>query len=447
MKCLAIILFSISMTVSYAQTVTATNTVLAGLSSTSLQGINVEGSGGTTVSSPITVYIPMYKSTGAAEYISSNYYINGTSSNMPQVTSDLLSATSGMVRHDVSIDNTSLDTVYLYAGVIDNNSTGVFDVISGQQMNGTPPTSVSGILATIGGDSNVTVTVDLYLNNICHTANGFDCTNIYSGSNNEGEVSPIIYFFTSTTSLNRFTGDLSTSSYPNGVYYKYRLNNQVINLYNSNPTLTDLVKGDGRLRAVYAGPLITEFKDVIILKKTSGTFTTGDLMSTALGNGTIISSANPVTTDGSITVKELTNEVSYEFSAAFVNKWNFATTISNSLTETPQGIETFLEAQSCYLLSAGFQEKHFVLDYFRQFRDQTLLNYSMGKAFVQFYYKTAPHYARIIYKNNTLSFIVRCFGYFLYYIFNYALIIFGIIFLMIFLILRRSYKRRVSHEF
>jgi hypothetical protein len=59
------------------------------------------------------------------------------------------------------------------------------------------------------------------------------------------------------------------------------------------------------------------------------------------------------------------------------------------------------------------------LHYFRSFRDNMLLQNQLGTAFVQWYYRSAPHYANFIYHNQALSFTIKVIAFILYYLFNY----------------------------
>ncbi len=129
--------------------------------------------------------------------------------------------------------------------------------------------------------------------------------------------------------------------------------------------------------------------------------------------------------NGQITVTNLENGESYNLSIAKVNKFLFLSKLSPSKVGSPQNIETFLTEQSCYLLSAGFQTNHYVLDYFREFRDSKLLTTELGTKFVQFYYDTAPKYTPMIYQSKILSLFIRGLGYFFYALFNFWILFFG----------------------
>ena len=105
--------------------------------------------------------------------------------------------------------------------------------------------------------------------------------------------------------------------------------------------------------------------------------------------------------------------------------------LSASLVGSPQNIETFLEEQSCYLLSAGFQNDHYVLDYFRKFRDEVLMHHPVGQWLVKAYYHTSPKYAHYIYKSHLLSAVVRFLGHIIYFIFKYWFIILSLPFVLL----------------
>jgi hypothetical protein len=112
----------------------------------------------------------------------------------------------------------------------------------------------------------------------------------------------------------------------------------------------------------------------------------------------------------------LQNGVEATVSVASIDKFGFSTTLSNSLPGTPLEIEPLLKKTACFLLTAGFGEEHYVITYFRNIRDQVLAENWLGRKFIGFYYSTAPKYALIIYKCETLRLIIRGSAYCLYFI-------------------------------
>ena len=214
-----------------------------------------------------------------------------------------------------------------------------------------------------------------------------------------------------------------------GLYVELKVSNKVPeNTY----TIESIARGDNSLTfQVSGGGNITEMGDDflnMIIFQYEGV---NEEPSLAFGNSpaeffnTIINDDEDDTInqeevdDGDLKVFELTNGETYNFALSKINKYLFLSDLSVSKVGTPQDIQVFLDEQACYLLSSGFQTDHYVLDFFRAFRDRVLLNSTAGKKVVQFYYDTAPNYTHLIIGSEKLSFIVRSLGYFLYFIFKY----------------------------
>ena len=143
--------------------------------------------------------------------------------------------------------------------------------------------------------------------------------------------------------------------------------------------------------------------------------------------GVLASDKNGANNSGFLVLKNLTNNQPIKVGVAYVNKFKFASRISEADEQTPQAIQTFIQQKECYLLSAGFQRDHYVLEYFRAFRDNFLIKNFLGRSFVKWYYKTAPYYAGIIYDNAPLRFLVRSLGYLAYFTFRFFPILIGVI--------------------
>jgi hypothetical protein len=130
---------------------------------------------------------------------------------------------------------------------------------------------------------------------------------------------------------------------------------------------------------------------------------------------------------GTISAYNLVNGNTYNLAVVLANKYLFTTKIGSTQTGTPQEIEVFLKEQQCYFLSAGFQDHHFVLNYFRQFRDEVLNLSSPGRFLVNFYYETAPQYTHYIFNNPNIALFFRGLGHGLYWIFNSILCLMSLI--------------------
>jgi hypothetical protein len=120
--------------------------------------------------------------------------------------------------------------------------------------------------------------------------------------------------------------------------------------------------------------------------------------------------------DTSADFYDLTNGELYFLSIALLNKFQYVNLVPSPLSDTPFELMAFLKQKNCYLISAGFQRNHYVLEYFRKFRDQYLLKREWGKSFVEWYYDWSPKYAPTIYKHPLLAKMVRGGAYSLYYI-------------------------------
>jgi hypothetical protein len=404
-----------------AQTLSGSTTVSASNSSSStLYNLVTTGSGGSDSSSAIKTYIPMgstFNSVTAADQ-SLSYYLNG-SANIPQFDKGWLR--SSRIRHSVTVNNSSNSSiVYLYAAVVDKDDSSNMAVFSGGLYTGSG--SGTGQIATINAFTTNEITFDLYINNLCYAVADSSSTNCNNLDDTDAvtatELDLTVIIFASSDNLSRFT-QVAVSTYdPAGVYYNYRLSNQISTLADAEVILSRLRKGDGRVTAEYSGPVISEFYDVIGYKHTGA----GNTVATAINDGltgSVVSDDNGAKEVDEIVIKGLENDVAVNISVGFVNRWNFVTKLSPSLTQTPESIEVFLEKQSCYLFSAGFQQEHYILDYFRDFRDRFLLRFDLGQRFVELYYATAPQYAPYIYNSELLSFIVRAFAHAIYLIMQY----------------------------
>ncbi|RLA64795.1 MAG: hypothetical protein DRQ88_10235 [Epsilonproteobacteria bacterium] len=302
--------------------------------------------------------------------------------------------------------------LYLWAGVYRSESD---DVVV---LNPSAP-----IRAIPASNGIITYTLDVKIHGIC-TSSVFDCDALTYDSDDQSKVliEPIIYFFLSTEEDDYLSVSPKISEIEGGVFFKYLLSNAV-DLGADLAVLENLIKGDGRLKVEYGGEKIVQMADVIGIvydaSPTGDEWPQQSLAAAVAAGGRINADENGIEIPGEFFVKDLTNYREYWVGVAFVNKWGFATKISETRNQTPEKIEAFLEEKACYLVSAGFKKEHYVLDYFRDFRDQILLKNEWGKRFVTFYYNTAPKYAQIIWHNDFLSQMVRVFAYIAYFLMRY----------------------------
>lgn len=263
----------------------------------------------------------------------------------------------------------------------------------------------------IAANQNGAVILYLTLDNI-NDAGGSPFSDYYAASNtDEMKIDQKIYIF-STDTLISGTGK-NPEDHAGGIYLTLKFSSdyptETINL-------RELKRGDSQLTAVYeASGSISELYRSLSFNYTVGQAASQTLQ-TASVQGSVIDIYSGALNSGNLIISGLTNSVSYNISVGLMDKYQFVTKLSPSVVGTPLQIETFLEKKTCYFFSAGFQDDHYVLEFLRSFRDKHLLTNKWGRAFVSYYYATAPQYAHYIYNSKILSAIVRGVGYSLYFI-------------------------------
>jgi hypothetical protein len=237
----------------------------------------------------------------------------------------------------------------------------------------------------------------------------------------------MVYFFLSDESLalDGVTAiDPSATAYSGGIYFETQMTNKIYTSSELKTSINNLSIGDKRLIVTYGTDVnmdSTIFRKVLVFNRTAPSVT-NDTLST-LGGGTLFNQDVSSSQSGTFTLSGLNNNSPYTLSVALEDNFLFATTMSPTVSGTPIEIQELLKKQACYILTAGFGEEHYITNYFRGFRDRVLAKNWLGRLFIKSYYKTAPHYAIIIYQSDFLRWIVRCFAYTLYFLFHYGLII------------------------
>ena len=256
---------------------------------------------------------------------------------------------------------------------------------------------------------------------------------------------PMIYFFLTDQVLpvdGRTVIDPANANYSGGVYFEAQMTNRIYDSSTLVVTMGSFRKGDGRLVGSFSASTTmdtTLFKKVIAYQYTDTTTAiTSNLPIGAASAGSILSNDISSLQSGDFTLSGLINSQNYKISLAFEDNFLFATTLSTSQIGTPTQIEELLKKQACFLLTAGFGEEHYVISYFRHYRDHVLSNSFLGKKFIHFYYQTAPKYALIIYKHEVIRSTIRLFAYLLYFFFNFYWLILGITFLLTFFIFKKN---------
>jgi hypothetical protein len=335
-------------------------------------------------------------------------------------------------------------TQYLYAAI--------YDGVSYKYLRISAPIAYSSPVDTI---------FQVLLKDICAVNPTLFCTNLDTNSATASQTSIVKFYFlisTDGTHANGDTVDLTKATDGGGgVYFQVNLSNKIYKQAETSITLsTPLAKGDGRVVANYSisNPITTNIFDHVVVflhakASSESALPTGPAANLPVGDPTLYASYpdarlidqnySSVQTETSITISTLglnqpvANGTSYLLSIGLMDKYKFVTGLSNAGIGTPLQIQELLKKEACFLLTAGFGEEHYVISYFRQYRDQILANTWMGKKFIGFYYRLAPSYALIIYQNEWMRLGIRSVAYILYFLFNYylqVLIFLGFLFLL-----------------
>jgi len=354
---------------------------------------------GNAEDNPIVSYIPLNGTDSQ-----SNFTIISDSSKLPGlVTSGGTVDSFIMIR--LLVDNDSSTDLNVNVAVQDDSSYESFNLL----------TSDSARLVAANTD-DVEVYAIFSLDDLCEQTGSND---VCSGTNDMQE-DLLVYFYLDE---NKESNSSVTTS-ENGLFLKLKISNKIPE---NNFTLSELKKGDNRLTAVLSdGDDITQMGDDIyqlyVFRYSGSTEQAVTSVGAAIASGSNFTLLDSIT-EGTVDISNVSNGEPYNFAFSLVNKYQFASNLSVSKVQTPEDIEAFLNSQACYIFSAGFKERHFIVDYFRSFRDEILLKNRFGNVFVAWYYRTAPSYAPLIYKSKTLSFFVRVAGYFIYFILRFWIVL------------------------
>jgi hypothetical protein len=359
---------------------------------------------GTSETAPGNIYLPIQKD----DIDTKSFFIEATNALSPTIFD--ISNPAHVANIPLRVNTNGSDR-YLYAAV--KNSSNTYTVVKsyGALIN---PNTTNGDL-----------TFHLAPYDICRALT--TCTNLASGSVTESQLSAMVYFFLSNqTSYNYGTDvvDVAVAPYNTGIYFQVNMSNQVFTDTELTISINNVLVGDKRLTLEYTatGTLGTNAKSLRVFKH--------DTPTPAVQNdpiadytGALLPEIYDYAQNGKVIVTNLSNDTDYTISLLFVDKFNFATTLSIEKTATPLEIQELLKKQACFLLTAGFGEEHYVINYFRHFRDTVLAQSFLGKKFISVYYDLAPKYALIIYQHEYIRAFIRGVGYTLYFIFNYYALI------------------------
>lgn len=389
--------------------------VISGKTSTGANTIlinSVAPSGDATAeTAPAALYIPI-ENLNTDTHL---YYFNASSGSPTSLFNT--SVSTDVVNIPLRVITPGSD-MFLYAAVKDKADSNKFKII--KQYSG-------GALA-----QNQTLDIAFPLSpfNICALL-VTDCTYLAETSNSPTEKDFIVYFFLSAVSGYGPTDEVDVSKAPlnNGIYFNVFMSNRIYKDETLRITINSSKPGDKRIILDYTSTatLSSNYaKAVKVFKHNSDPSASNMPIGFNGYSGALLAQDFPYAQNGNLTVTGLSNSQEAILSVVFLDKFNFVTTVSQEVKQTPLEIQELLKKNSCFLLTAGFGEDHYVIDYFRNFRDQILASTYIGRSFIHFYYDVAPKYALIIYQHEGIRALIRGFAYTLYFIFNFYYIFVGL---------------------
>jgi hypothetical protein len=284
---------------------------------------------------------------------------------------------------------------------------------------------VSGLA---GGQINVTdgaISLAVSPQAICKVE-GTNCSDFDQAGTPAAVTKTINLYFFLADSLLSATSDIGATpdtTYPEGLFFQLNISSKVFTPTDITVSLSDLRKGDRRILGSFSS---TATMTASVYRETlafihSATVPGCLLPGPISGCSGTLQKDNPISTSqsGDFTLNNLVNGKTYAISLGFLDKYGFMTALSNFDSQTPTEIQELLKKQACYILTAGFGEEHYVTNYFRSYRDHILANSWLGRKFIKVYYRSAPHYAMIIYKNEWMRLVIRSAAYTLYFLFNF----------------------------
>lgn len=375
------------------------------------------GEDGASDSDAIEVYIPFKSGTGAAgtnsdAELNASYY-----SELPYVDSlDLFYDDDGAGTQDgtrpcliFTVTSKQTSTSYTKLHFMVNNGSGTYKRVNISTTSCLDAYSTTSKTAEISNGANKTFYVSWKSISDVNTADEDD----WNDDDSVVTIDSYIFIYNSETD-SVAEDDLDEAAYDNGLYFELNFS---ADESETPATLSGLAKGDTQLTLTYDATDSSEGDlDQLVFISAYGPVTANSSWQSykTSPGGDELPNTSDADDSGEFKLTGLTNERLYYITLSARDVFYFMSPLPATLENTPQPLKAFIQEKSCYLLSAGFQTDHPVLEYFRQWRDHTLARFSFGKKFIRWYYATAPHYTQVIIDHPALAAIVRAGGYLAY---------------------------------
>ena len=259
-----------------------------------------------------------------------------------------------------------------------------------------------------------------------------NCNELFEDGEVNDSASTRLYFFLAPEDEYRVgstVSNLDDDINGGGVYLNLYLSDRAIDEDENDRSVsvTGVNPGDEQLLVSYERSPINDFLDMRLIYQTRALNEDDSTVGHYLSQGVEYDVAEDIPADhreGVIRARGLTNNREYYIWAVAVNRYLMASRISDQRTGMPLQAAEILTGEGespCYLLTAGFQENHLVLRYFRWIKDNILAHFSLGQDLIRLYYTTAPTYALRVYEHPLLAFFVRFGAICLFFFLNLSL--------------------------
>jgi hypothetical protein len=365
--------------------------------------ISATSSNGLTEATAPNIYVP-FRSTddgGSGNTINDQFSFYADRDNLPRIDNNQSVENAVALRFRLNINITTLLS-RLYVAI--KGDSGSYKVLAD--------------LGDIAADTSLSIQ-DISITDICGS-DEVDC-NTLDKDNDPGAVPEAftLHFFLGVDMLG--PGDGYTPGADNGVYYNVNFSARVFD--DRRIDLFDLRKGDSQLVADYSGFTMSEILGLYgIVSSRSGVCATNvvdasnddDTMeSLGLSFSDLVDLRTNVIL-GQEKFEDLSNGLCYTVRFIQCDFYGFCSFASQSYEGSPEDIETLLKKQACFFFTAGFGREHFVVDFFQDWRNKVLKRFWVGRAFINWYYKTAPQYTPYILRTPWLQKTIQYTAYILY---------------------------------
>lgn len=404
---------------------------------------------GLTETDAVAVYIP-FSSGGTEEQFSLLSDGNGNSS-LPKIVANAGTFADIFV-HDPYIEiqfSRDADSAeYFYLAVSDDSTGGDYIIVN---------VAESSIFTSLGdriGPVSVDITTSLFVpfEELCSSGHGY-CHGAFSAfttsaAGTQTSTEQLVFLFSSSDPNLQEGSTINVDDFEDGIFLELHFGN-IIPTTLSGFTYDDLVAGDSSASATLSGVLANNFSNLdeiyrVVFLASTQAITAGQGLYQSPQSSDLIVDYDPTSAqwpenfdetqgEGTFLIPSLSNGTSYHVAASIANNYQFVSGLTASKTVSPFEASAFLKEKSCFIVAAGFQKNHFVLDSFRWIRDHLLLADHGGKIFVSWYYRVGPQWARLVLQDSRIQKKVKLFSYGVFTLLGLALIL-SLSFLVFFIV-------------